>query len=224
MENIGGAEIREISLDVPACPLDELFFRKAIAWFYVLLNETGPFLRFSAKLLRSDPQASEKFGKFKFLVECARTIHAHNLTQGSQSDEKKKRQYDIWLIENGGDPVDWVMCCQSLLAEAGGVLAEIQSRYARLCEVEFDRVEMWREYASDKRTHWDAHEFDPIIERATNDLKIEQIDCSLFRKEGNRLERWRKCVAMFDSREAAVKAIERAIFAELSGIFGPPET
>ncbi len=220
VENIGETEIREISVDLPECPYDELYFRKAVSWLYVLFNETGPFLRFAAKLLRTDSQVSERFKSFKFLVECARTVHAHNLSQENASDEKRKRQHDIWIIQNGGDPVDWVKCCKSLMNEAELVLQDILLKIEKICEIDFDKGELWREYASDKRTHWDVHEFDPIIEKAATDLEIDRLDYSKFRKEGGRQEKWRKYAAMFDSREAAEKAIERAILAELAAIFG----
>ncbi|MCS5567380.1 MAG: hypothetical protein NZ743_05070, partial [Pseudomonadales bacterium] len=88
-KNTGDDEIRAISVSLPKNPLDELYFRKAVAWLYVLLNETGPFFRFSAKLLRSDQQVGERFRKFKFFVECARTVHAHNLSNDSASDANK---------------------------------------------------------------------------------------------------------------------------------------
>lgn len=222
-KHTGDDEIRPISVAVPKGLLDELYFRKTVSWLYVLLNETGPFFRFSAKLLRSDQQVSERFKNFKFFVECARTVHAHNLSKDSPSDTRRQRNHDIWLIENGGEPVDWVKCCKSLIVEAEAVLQDILSRFCAICEIEFDRVELWREYADDKRTHWEAHEFDPIIEKAASDLKIEQLNCVLFRNEGKRLEQWRKYAAMFDSRTAAETALERVVREELARIFGMPQ-
>ena len=53
LKNLVSQEIHEISVYAPTPLLDELYFRKTVAWCYVLFHEIGPFVRFSGKLLRT---------------------------------------------------------------------------------------------------------------------------------------------------------------------------
>ncbi len=220
LENLGSKEVREISVDLPFPPLDELYFRKAIAWCYVLFHETGPFFRFSGKLLRSDPSASEHFGKTRNLIDCARTAHAHNLSQEARSDQSKKRTYEIWMLDNGGNSIHWDRCCQALINEVDHVLSVVQEAYVKRNENIGDRMDLWDDYRREKKTFWEAHEFDPFVEDMANEMKIKGLDCALFRNADKRLDKWRAIASMFDTREAAENAIGRAIRAELVGIFG----
>jgi hypothetical protein len=219
-ENLGSKEISEISVDLPKPPLDELYFRKAISWCYVFLNETGPFIRFTAKLLRTDPSASKTFGKLKNFVDCARTVHAHNLLEQRPEDAKKRRTNDIWVLDVGGEPIDWQKCCRALIENMNSVICLIKEAYAKRCENDGDRESLWQSYKVEKLTHWDAHEFDSFVESAASETNISGLNSTQFRKDGDRVERWRKLVAMFDTREAATLAIERAIRTELQQVFG----
>ncbi|WP_133125112.1 hypothetical protein [Thalassospira lohafexi] len=221
-ENIGSREIHEISVDVPQQPFDELYFIKTVAWCYVLFNETGPFIRFSGKLLRARPQAAEKYKEVKYFVQCARTVHAHNLLSSSSTDAQTKRYYEIWTMENGGKPCSWEKCSKALIKSMDEVLCEFQDGWRLRSEDESDRQELWRDYESEKRTSWDAHEFDPFVTQAANEAQLEDFNSAAFRKEGNRVERWRKLVRYFGSRESAEKAVRRVIQAEIFNTFGAP--
>ena len=219
-ENLNSREIHEISVDKPTLPLDELYFRKAVSWCYVLFQETGPFIRFSGKLLRARPPAHENFRQVKELVQCARAVHAHNLLRGRESDSQKIRVYEIWLLENGGEPLSWEMSCQALLKQVDGVLSEIQEEWRRRCDDVSDRQALWRDYEMEKRTFWEGHEFDPFVAQAAEEAGLDGFDGTVFRKEGDRLERWRKLVSCFDTRESAENAINRAICTEIFNVFG----
>lgn len=220
VENLGRPEIHEISVDRPTPPLNELYFRKTVSWCYVLFHETGPFIRFSGKLLRARPVAHEKFRRSKDLIQCARTVHAHNLLPERESDSRKLRIYQVWQLEKGGDPLNWEMCCEALMKEVDEVLADIQQEWRLRCDDESDRKELWRDYEMEKRTFWEGHEFDPIVARAAEDAGLDGFDSTTFRKEGDRLDRWRKLISCFDTREAAEKAIDRAIRSEIFNVFG----
>lgn len=220
LENLKSKEIREISVELPTPPFDELYFRKTVAWCYVLFHETGPFIRFSGKLLRANPPASEAFGKTKQFIDCARTAHAHNLSKDQPGDQAKKRTYDIWISEHGGAPTDWENCCHALLNEAEHILVLIEDAYATRCADQTDREALWESYKQEKLTFWEAHEFDPFVEKAAKEMDIDGLNCTQFRNAGKRVDQWRILVAMFDTREAAEKAIERAIRSELINVFG----
>lgn len=220
VKNLGSQEIHDISVDRPAPPFDELYFRKAVSWCYVLFQETGPFMRFSEKQLRTRAAAHEKFRKTRQLVECARTVHAHNLRQERQHDGNKRRSYDIWIMSNGGEPVNWERCSWALMNDVNEVLFDVEEEWRRRCEEENDRKELWREYELEKRTFWEAHDFDCFIVKAAEEAGLDGFDSTVFRKEGDRVERWRKLVNCFDTRGAAEIAIARAISTEIFNVFG----
>jgi hypothetical protein len=213
-------EIYEISVDLPAPPLDELYFRKAVSWCFVLFWETGPFIRFSGNLLRAHPEAHEKYVRAKQLVEYARTVHAHNLHSDREHDRQKFRAHQIWLIENGGEPLNWQNCNLALMSAVNEVLVYIEREWIRRCEDEIDRRELRHKYELEKRTFWEPHEFDPFVEIAAEETGLNGFDSTAFRKDGNRLQRWRKLVECFDTREAASVAIGRAIRTEIISVFG----
>lgn len=221
VENTGSQEIREISVDVPNPPLDELHFRKVVAWCYVLFQETGPFIGFSGQLLRArGSKAFERFGQTRRLVDCARTVQAHNLSSDSKSDMGKERYFQIWLQENGGSPTNWELCNQALMNDAIQVVSVIELEWKRMSEDDADRRQLWQDYQLEKDTSWDAHEFDRFVEQAAEEVGLTGLDSSLFRKEGDRLKRWRRLVSCFQSRAEAEGAIGRAIRAEMSNLFG----
>lgn len=218
--SIGSSEIHEISTDPPESPLDELFFRKLVAWCYVLLFETGPFFRFSAKLIRTDREVQDRFVSFRRFIECARTVHAHNLLLDKKNDVEKRRGYDIWLATSGGDEPNWRDCCNALMNEADRVLADIELAWTRRSDDDADHAALWREYDLQKKMNWEAFEFDLFVGRAAAELRLAGLDASAFRKGENRVDRWRKLVELFDSRAEAEVAIARAIHAELISVFG----
>ena len=220
-ETLDSREIHEISVDAPTPPLDELYFRKAVAWCYVLFHETGPFIKFSGMLLRTrTSQAHEQFGQTKRLVDCARTVHVHNLLRERRIDNDKERFYGIWLLGKGGDPLSWELCNRALVNAVDEVLSAIEQEWRRISEDESDRQELWRKYELEKRTFWEAHEFDPFVAKAVEEAGLDGLDSTLFRKDGDRVERWRKLVSCFDTRESAEGAINRAIRAEVFNVFG----
>jgi len=126
----------------------------------------------------------------------------------------------IWLQENGGNPTNWEQCNQALMKEAIQVVSEIEMEWKRMSEDEADRRQLWHDYQLEKDTSWDAHEFDRYVEQAAEEVGLAGLDSSLFRKEGDRLERWRRLVGCFQSRAEAEEAIGRAIRVEISSLFG----
>ena len=99
-------------------------------------------------------------------------------------------------------------------------LSEIELEWKRMSEDEADREELWRNYQLEKETSWEAHEFDRYVEKAAEEAGVDGLDSSLFRKEGDRLNRWKKLVSCFRSRAAAEEAIERVIREEVLKLFG----
>lgn len=219
---LGRDEIEYVSVEPPTDPFDELFFRKSISWLFVLLRETGPFFKFSEKLLRTKPDRYERWRSLKDTVECARTVHEHNMRHCNPGDQKKVRVYQIWIDSFGGSPLNWEECCRALLKQAIAALGDIVCEWRERSADDGDRVNLRENYEQDKRSHWDAHEFDPFVMSAAIEFRLDGFDSAAFRKDSGRIERWRKLAALFESREAAEAAIARAIRAEFRAVFGDP--
>lgn len=218
---VGEKVLHGISLDQPEAPLDELYFRKVIAWSYALIFETGIFFRFSKNILRaSDASAHNRFQRIVEFIRTARTVHAHNLRREHESDRRKMRNYEIWLLDSGGNPINWEKCIEKLVDRLCSTLVDIEQRWITLCSDEWSRRQLVEQYLGECVTYWEAHEFDPLVATAAADIGLEEFDSTAFRKESGRLDRWRKLVGFFGTRNSAQEAIGRAIQREMIGIFG----
>ena len=71
-----------------------------------------------------------------------------------------------------------------------------------------------------RKTIGRAHEFDGFVELAARELGLRDFDCVKFRSSNDRLERWRRLVEFFQTRQGAEKALRRAILKELMDVFG----
>ena len=157
-EVLGANEIDEISLDEPTGPLDELYFRKTVAWSYALFYESGVFFRYSKRLLRGrDPNGFKQMLDTMDTVRAARTVHGHNLRSDRTSDQATRRRFDIWLLTNGGTPTKWRECIEALIDDSSS---------------------------------------------------------------NGRLDRWRRLVEFFHTRQSAEEAVGRALRKELTDVFG----
>ena len=218
---LGANEIDAISLDEPDGPLDELYFRKVVAWCYSLLFENGIFFRFSKNLLRStNPDSFRQFQKIAEIVRASRTVHGHNLRSDRASDQDTRRRYDIWLRTEGGRPTEWERCIVALIGGVCESLSLLEAVWTERCSEEWSRQEIVNSYHEDKRNFWEAHEFDRFVESAATELGLTNFDCVQFRNSSGRLERWRELVGCFQTRPSAEDAVGRAIFRELIDIFG----
>ena len=221
ISTLGSNELVPISLEEPAPPLDELYFRKVVAWCYALHFETGTFLKFSRDLVRGlDPDGFRQINESRDIVRCARTVHAHNLRNDRDADVQVRSRYRNWLLVNGGYPVDWE---RSISAIVGIVLASLRSMERAWSSSECGKssgkqIASW--YFLDKQTYWEAHEFDRCVESAAAAIGLSGLDHVRFRDSDGRLDRWRKLVGFFNTREDAREAVERAIRRELTGLFG----
>lgn len=218
---LGSKEIDSISLDEPEAPYDELYFRKIVAWSYGLLFESGVFFRFSRNLVRSsNPNAYQVLQDASDLVRSARTVHGHNLRPDRPSDQNTLRKYGIWMIEVGGTPTDWEKCILTLVRNVCDALAGIKAVWVEKCSESWSRKQIVDAYFEDKRDHWEAHEFDRFIESAALRVGLSNFDCVKFRNSNGRLERWRRLVCCFGTRQSAEEAVGRAILRELTDVFG----
>jgi hypothetical protein len=133
-EATGRELITAVSVDEPVEPQDELHFFKLVSWCYVLLFEAGqPATRYVLSLLRTaQPDEHKTINSVFEHVSCLRTVRVHNLLPESRSDDRKRRQAGIWLVQNGGEPPDWPRCCDSLCTEVASAIRLLIEKWCRL--------------------------------------------------------------------------------------------
>ena len=218
---LGSNELAPISLEEPSPPLDELYFRKVVAWCYALLFEAGMFLKYSRDLLRGqDPDGFRRLNQSRDIIRCARTVHVHNLRDDRVSDVKVRTRYTTWLLAEGGKPLDWKRCIVAMIDLVTGSLQSVEHSWGPSRKGNWPREEIIKAYFLEKETFWEAHEFDRCIESAASAIGLSGLDYVKFRDSDGRLDRWRNLVGFFNTREDARQAVERAIRRELAGLFG----
>ena len=224
LEVLTVGEISAVSLADPTPPINESYFKDTILWCYVFFRETGRIIPYSRKLLRvHNTQAHERFQQLVKVIDAARTTYVHNLTEDSPSDQKIKRDFEIWILSNCHIERDWSVLSTAVIADATIVISKIEKTWRRLSENMIDRKNLRHDYEQEKLTSWEAHKFDSIVNDIAEELSLVEFDSTKFRKEGSRLERWRKLASCFGSRAAAEVAIKRVIRQEIFNLFGAAE-
>jgi hypothetical protein len=118
-QDTGRELIDAVSVDEPKEPEDELHFIKLVSWCYVFVFEASqPSVKYILSLLRKANPEGHKATRLTFeTVNNLRTVRVHNLSAESQRDDQKRRLAHIWLLQNGGTPLDWPYCCHALANE-----------------------------------------------------------------------------------------------------------
>lgn len=219
-ESTGRDLVASISLDEPIEPQDELHFSKLVSWCYVLLFEAShPAIRYVLSLLRAaNPREHQAVSTVFDDVNNLRTVRAHNLSPDNKSDDRKRQQANIWLIQNGGDPPNWPRGCNSLCSEVGSAIRLLSGKWRELIESAEDAAAVVQELLITIDREWPPYIFDRIVEGAATEIGLQGFDYVKYRQF--RLSRWRELVGFFETREHAEVAMRAAISSELQQLFG----
>jgi len=147
-----------------------------------------------------------------------RTVQVHNLSPENRSDEYKKRQADIWLTQNGGDPIEWGTCCRSLCMEVATAIESVANKWRQMTTSKEDAEPAIMELNLIVDREWPPHDFDRMVESAAIEIGLKGLDCVKYRE--SRLDGWRQLVTLFETREHAQAAVNAAIRRELQRVFG----
>lgn len=212
--------ISEITVPEPEGMLDELFFRKLVAWSYVVLIEAFPIAikQISSLMRTADRDQFRSFSATKELVSALRTLQSHNASEPSKHNEKIKSLSKTWIIEKAGDPPSWRDGCLALCEEMNNLISSLKNTFLNAIANVEDRETFIESLRSAYHLSWPAHSFDDAVTEAANELGLENFDVVSYREK--RIENWRGLASFFTDRTAAVPAVKRAIFFELKGLFG----
>jgi hypothetical protein len=219
-EVTGRQLIDVVSLDEPNGPEDELHFFKLVSWCYVFIFEAShPAVRYILSLLRTANPEEHKTVSLTFdVVNNLRTVRVHNLSPESKRDDYRKRQADIWLVQNGGEPPDWPSCCRSLGSEVSSAIRRLTEKWVQITANKEDAAAVISELIITIDREWPPNAFDRMIEKAADDIGLSGLDCAKYRE--SRLARWRELTGFFENREHAEAAMSAAIRRELELLFG----
>lgn len=212
--------IVDVSVDEPIAPEDELHFLKLVSWCYVMLFEASqPTTRYILSLLRaSDPSAHKQAHSVLENVNYLRTVRVHNLSPINKGDVRKQKQADIWLLRSGGEPTDWLQCCETLCSEVVSTIRLLSEKWRLTTAITEDRAAIVQNLITTIDREWPPHAFDRIVEGAVEKIGLQGFDCVKYRE--HRLNDWRVLVGFFETREDSEAAMTMAIHRELEQRFG----
>lgn len=218
-ESTGSELFDEITVDEPVGHGDELDFFRLVVWGYVMLNEAGAVaIKHLCSMLRiSDPSEMKKVSRIREDVHNLRTARTHNLPIGVKSNDHKRRQAEVWVFENGGDPPNWNQCCDVLCQNLATLLRSLLLVWKRSVDSTEDRALSIEQLKMAVDRNWPAHEFDPLVEEAAMALGISGLDIPKFR--GAHLDSWRSYLEFFHDTQTARVAIAAVIHNELEARF-----
>ncbi|RYE61279.1 MAG: hypothetical protein EOP20_00040 [Hyphomicrobiales bacterium] len=212
--------VAAVTIEEPTSPLDELHFRKLVAWAYVVLVEAMPvpMRQISQTMRAADSTRYKSFADTRELVEALRTVHSHNMATSSQRNQRQLKISKVWLQVNAGNPTVWSAACSAMAGEILTALGALLMTCNRVVSSDADRDAFVENMRTAIEQDWPAHSFDAEVSACATKLRLERLDVVAYRKE--RFKRWRELASLFPDRDAARAAVARVIEAEMISLFG----
>ena len=207
----------EISLRLPSNFGDELAFYRSIIWGYALVNEAAKIpLAFLTNLppLRANKSLRNE-------ISILRTYVAHNLDMSKKRDQKTYAFVHRWFKEACGrgtpsSDVHYANCCDYLV----GGIREVLNGAIEACDL-LDDPEDGPRLVADLKSRidlvWEAHRFDPIVDKCAARLGNPGLDLLAIRSR--HLEGWRSALAQAAENERE-RVLEQRIEADLLSAIG----
>lgn len=204
--------VRQLSIDEPKLPQDELHFKVLALWCYALVNEAGSAtIKHIQSLLRASKPVAHKAVQEAFdLVHAFRTLYTHDL-QGRRAENFRVKT-DAWLHIHGGQERDWNACCSALAQQMEGAIRHLSQKWKELMSSP-DKDLAVIELIDAVERKWEAHEFDLIVQATVERIGLSDLDVTKYRKQN--LNAWRRVVDLFQSRAAAEEAVSAVILRDL---------
>ena len=219
---LGQVAIDDISVPKPVDPMDELYFRKLVSWSYVALVEAFPISQKQLMvLLRTmDSVGHTRLNETKNLVNALRTVQSHNTSKPSPSNNRQIVLAESWLLTNGGTPCSWEACCIKFCAQLYDFFSSLSAVWAKATEDEQDKASFINTLKAAFDKDWPTHGFDSAVADAANAIGLKDFAVVAYRTV--HFADWKKLADLFEDRQSAKEAVERAISAGLKITFGGP--
>ena len=164
------------SLPIPKFTYAELDMLRTLAWLYALYQELGKpsIIYIVDKFDVYGVDEGKNHRNHPVNVRNLRTIFQHNLDPLSQSDNKTRKDCEIWFKSQCNKVYpdtddEWQQALIGLLEEAQGFLKSVLTCIRKIEEDE-SVEEMVRQWEFRLRRHHPQHEFDRIISIVAQDL------------------------------------------------------
>ncbi len=207
----------EISLPLPSDFGDELAFYRLVIWGYALVNETAKIpLEFLTKLppLKSD-------NAFRKEMTTLRTYVAHNLDISKKRDQKTYVFVHRWFKDACGrgtpDSAAHYGDCCTYLADKLQVVLNGAIEACDLLDDPEDGSRLVTDLKERIDLRWEAHRFDPLVEKCAKRLGNPGLDLQAIRSK--HLEKWRRVLSQADENERQ-RVLEQQIEADLLEAIG----
>ena len=207
-----------ISVRLPSDFNDELAFYLLVIWAYALLNEAA---KTPIKYLTNLPPLRRDDDSLRNDVSSLRTYVVHNLNIEKKRDRKTYESSHRWFKNacGQGTPLEtshYQSCCR-VLAENLETTLNGAIQACDLLDDEQDQKRLVGDLQKAIDSEWDAHLFDPFVEKCASRLGNPALDLLAIRKR--HLEAWRLAVKEADENERE-RALELRIEATLLTAIG----
>ncbi len=207
----------EISLPLPSDFGDELAFYRLVIWGYALVNEAAKIpLEFLTKLppLKSD-------NAFRNEMTTLRTYVAHNLDISKKRDQKTYVFVHRWFKYACGrgtpDSAAHYGDCCTCLADKLQVVLNGAIEACDLLDDPEDGPRLVTDLKGRIDLAWEAHRFDPLVEKCAARLGNPGLDLLAIRSK--HLEKWRSVLSQADENERE-RVLEQRIEADILEAIG----
>ena len=207
----------EISLLLPSDFGDELGFYRLVIWGYALVNEAA---RVPIAFLANLPPLKAS-SSFRNEMSTLRTYLTHNLGISKKRDQKTYAFVHHWFKDACGygiprEAAHYAACCDYL----AGRLQEVLQGAIEACDL-LDDPEDGPRLVADLKGRialvWEAHQFDPLVEKCAARLGDPGIDLLALRSR--HLDKWREALSQADENERE-RVLEQRIDADLLDAMG----
>lgn len=207
----------EISLRLPSDFADELAFYRLVFWGFALVHEAARIpLAFLTKLppLRANNLLRDEMSRL-------RTYVAHNLDIREERNQKTVAFVHRWFHEACGrgtptSAADYSACCNHL-AEKLRVALSSAIQACDLLDDPADGPRLVVDLIGRIDLAWEAHRFDPLVEKCATRLGNPGLDLQTIRKR--HLEKWRRVLSAADENQRS-RVLEQQIEADLLEAIG----
>ncbi len=196
---------------------DELAFYRLIIWGYALVNEVA---KIPLAFLTNLPPLKAN-NSFRNEISTLRTYVAHNLDISKKRDQKTYAFVHRWFKEACGrgtpnSAFHYGECC----AHLAGKLQEMLNGAIEACDL-LDDPEDGPRLITDLKGRidlaWEAHRFDPLVEKC--DARLGNPGLDLLAIRSKHLEKWRSVLSQADENERE-RVLEQRIEADLLEAIG----